>query len=274
MRTDDGVGAAELTIPSRTLLGSVRNAARVLRSFTHADQELGVSEIARRLGLSTSTTHRLVATLEAERLLEQNRRTGRYRLSLALFELGSTVAAHVDLHEAAVSAIHALRHSVGEMVHVGVLDGVEVVYLERLESPHLLPLFRQIGHRQPAHATSAGKVMLAALDQPELERRLAGVQLTALTPHTINDVGALRDELALVRRRGWALNIEEGRLGLSSVGAPVRLPEGSVIAAVTIVGSSERLNPQDLHRYRAAVVETAAVIGRRLGRRRGGAFRA
>lgn len=274
MRTDDGVGAAELTIPSRTLLGSVRNAARVLRSFTHADQELGVSEIARRLGLSTSTTHRLVATLEAERLLEQNRRTGRYRLSLALFELGSTVAAHVDLHEAAVSAIHALRHSVGEMVHVGVLDGVEVVYLERLESPHLLPLFRQIGYRQPAHATSAGKVMLAALDQPELERRLAGVQLTALTPHTINDVGALRDELALVRRRGWALNIEEGRLGLSSVGAPVRLPGGSVIAAVTIVGSSERLNPQDLHRYRAAVVETAAVIGRRMGRRRGGAFRA
>ena len=109
---------------SRSLLGSVHNAARVLRAFTHADQELGVAELSRRLGLSKSTTHRLVATLEHERLLEQDQRTGKYRLGLALYELGTTVTEHVDLHQAALPVLTTLRHATGEMVHVAVLDGV------------------------------------------------------------------------------------------------------------------------------------------------------
>ena len=85
--------------PSRArLLGSVRTAARVLRAFSEADTELGVTELARRLGLSKSTAHRVLATLAAERLLEQDQETGRYRLGLALYELGSAVSEHVDLH--------------------------------------------------------------------------------------------------------------------------------------------------------------------------------
>ena len=218
---------------SRALLGSVRNAARVLRAFTHADQELGVTELARRLGLSKSTTHRLVATLEAERLLEQDQATGKYRLGLALYELGTTVTEHVDLHQAALPVLTTLRHSTGEMVHVAVLDGLEVVYVERLESHHMLPVFRKVGHRLPAHWTSSGKVLLAALPRTEQERRLKGAALDARTSHTITEPKALLLELAEVAARGWASNIEEGELGVSSVGAPVRGADGVVIASVT-----------------------------------------
>lgn len=254
---------------SRTLLGSVRNAARVLRAFSYADQELGITELSRRLDLSKSTTHRIVATLESERLLEQNRRTGKYRLSLALYELGTTVSEHVDLHEAALPVLTTLRHKTGEMVHVAVLDGLEVVYVERLESRHMLPVFRRIGHRLPAHWTSSGKVLLAALPRAEQERRLRHASLEARTSHTITDAAALLRELDLVRRRGWASNVEEGELGVASVGAPLRGIDGAVIAAVTVVGASERISAESLHRYRTAVLEAAAAISRRLGYRGG-----
>jgi IclR family transcriptional regulator, KDG regulon repressor len=257
----------------RALLGSVRNAARVLRAFSHADQELGVTELSRRLGLSKSTTHRLVATLEAERLLEQDQATGKYRLGLALYELGTTVTEHVDLHQAALPVLTTLRHSTGDMVHVAVLDGLEVVYVERLESYHMLPIFRRVGHRLPAHVTSSGKVLLAALPRDEQVRRLRGAALDARTDHTITDTDALLAELEQVARRGWASNVEEGAVGVTSVGAPVRGADGSVIAAVTVVGTSERLNGEMLRRYAKAVVEAAAVISRRLGYRSSAARR-
>ncbi len=251
----------------RALLGSVRNAARVLRAFSQADQELGVTELAGRLGLTKSTTHRLVATLEAERLLEQNQSTGKYRLGLALYELGTTVTEHVDLHQAALPVLTTLRHNTGEMVHVAVLDGLEVIYVERLESYRLLPVFRQVGHRLPAHWTSSGKMLLAAAPRQEVLRRLNGINLETATERTIDRVDVLIGELDRCAGRGWASNIEEGHLGITSVGAPLRGPGGAVIAAVSIVGASSRIHGDTMHHYVNLVIEAAAVISRRLGYR-------
>ena len=162
--------ASSAPAQDRALLASVRNAARVLRAFSRAGQELGITELSRQLGLGKSTVHRLVTTLTAERLLERGSTPGRYRLGLVLYELGSNVTEHVDLHQAALPALATLRHETGEMVHVAVLDGLEVVYVERLESHNLLPIFRQVGHRLPAHWTSSGKILLAALPPDELNR--------------------------------------------------------------------------------------------------------
>jgi IclR family acetate operon transcriptional repressor len=253
--------------PDRRLLGSVRNAARVLRAFSSADQEMGVTELSRRLGIGKSTTHRLVATLAAERLLEQDPATGRYRLGLALYELGTTVTEHVDLHQAALPVLTTLRHATGEMVHVAVLDGLEVVYVERLESHNMLPIFRRIGHRLPAHWTSSGKVLLAALPRDELHRRLDGVRLQTRTPRTITDVDVLVAELDRVAGRGWASNIEEGEQGITSVGAPLHGADGRVIAAVSVVGASARMSGDTMRRYAGQVVEAGWVISRRLGYR-------
>lgn len=257
----------------RALLGSVRNAARVLRAFSQADQELGVTELSGRLGLGKSTTHRLLATLEAERLLEQNQTTGKYRLGLALYELGTTVTEHVDLHQAALPVLTTLRHNTDEMVHVAVLDGLEVVYVERLETGNMLPIFRQVGHRLPAHWTSSGKVLLAALPRDELLRRLAGASLEARTDHTIHRVDSLLVELERCAARGWASNVEEGHLGVTSVGAPIRGADGTVMAAVSVVGASDRLQGEVMRRYATLVVEAAAVISRRLGYRPAGRSR-
>lgn len=249
------------------LLGSVRTAARALRAFAAADTELGVADLSRRLGISKSTAHRVLATLAAERLLEQDPATGRYRLGLALYELGSAVSEHVDLHQAALPVLTTLRHRTGEMVHVAVLDGLEVVYVERLESHHMLPVFRRVGHRLPAHVTSSGKALLAALPRDVLLSRLAGRTLVARTPRTITQVSTLLAELDRTTQRGWASNLEEGQLGVSSVGAPVRGADGAVMAAVSVVGDAARLRGTGLQQAVALVVEAASVISTRLGHR-------
>jgi IclR family KDG regulon transcriptional repressor len=251
---------------SRALLGSVRNAARVLRAFSGAGQELGITELAQRLGLGKSTVHRLVTTLAAERLLERGTTPGRYRLGLVLYELGSNVTEHVDLHQAALPVLTTLRHETGEMVHVAVLDGLEVVYVERLESHNLLPIFRKVGHRLPAHWTSSGKILLAALPPDELTRRLADWQPVAMTRRTIVDKNRLLAELDAVARRGWAQNNEEGHPGVVSVGAPIRGRDGKVMAAVSVVGDSARMRSM-MRRATPLVVESARVISRRLGYR-------
>src|SRR3984893_18534135 len=213
----------------RALLASVRNAARVLRAFSRAGQELGITEPSRQLGLAKSTVHRLAPPLPAERLLERGSTPGRYRLGLVLYELGSNVTEHVDLHQAALPVIATLRHDTGERVHVAWLDGLEVVNGERLESHNLLPVFRQVGHRLPAHWTSSGKILLAALPPDELSRRLADWRPVAHTPWTITDKNRLLAELAAVAKRGWAQNNEEGHLGIVSVGAPTRGRGGKVM---------------------------------------------
>jgi IclR family KDG regulon transcriptional repressor len=250
----------------RATLSSVRNAARVLRAFSRAGQELGITELSRQLGLGKSTVHRLVTTLTAERLLERGSTPGRYRLGLVLYELGSRVTEHVDLHQAALPALATLRHETGEMVHVAVLDGLEVVYVERLESHNLLPVFRQVGHRLPAYTTSSGKILLAALPPGELTRRLADWHPRAVTPWTITDKNRLLTELAAVAKRGWAQNQEEGHLGIVSVGAPIRGRDGRVMASVSVVGDSARMRAM-MRRATALVIESAGVISRRLGYR-------
>ena len=251
-------------MPGSSEVASVRNAARLLKEFSRSDRELGVSELARRLGLSTSSTHRLLATLAAERLVERSPRG--YRLGLALHDIGA-VAGDLDLHEAALPVMATLRASTGETVQLAVLDGCESVYVDRLESPHTVRIFSRVGTRLPAPATSTGKTLLAALSPAELDARLAAWRPVRTTPYSIVDEGVLRARLGEIAARGWAENREESRVGVVSVGAPVRDRSGAVIAALSVAAPTDRAGPAPLRRIRVAVVEAAAVVSRRLGYR-------
>jgi IclR family transcriptional regulator, KDG regulon repressor len=251
----------------RGKLDSVRNAARLLKQFSYRERELGVSELARRLGLGKSTAHRLVATLAAEHLLEQNRETGKYRLGLAIYDLGASVSAHFALHEAALPSMAQLRNTTGETVHLAVLDGREVVYIDRLDSPDSVRLFLEVGRRMWAHCTATGKVLLAHVPEDRLERLLAGWELKDRTPSTITDHHRLRDELREVRRRGWAQNRHESEVGLLSVGAPVRNAMGDVVAAMSVVGPARRMDPA-MDRITMELLEAAAAGSRRMGYRK------
>ncbi|RTL67685.1 MAG: IclR family transcriptional regulator [Pseudonocardiaceae bacterium] len=246
-------------------LTSVRNAARLLKEFSRTDRELGVSELARRLGLATSTVHRMLATLAAERLLDRGTTAGSYRLGLAMFDLGAAVAPRLDLHEAALPVMAVLRQTTGETVQLAVLDGLESVYVDRLESPHTVRIFSRVGTRLPATTTATGKALLAALSPAELDARLDGWHPQRPTPYSIVDVEVLRARLREIGERGWAENREESRVGVVSCAAPVRAGDGVVLAALSVAAPTARAAPAALQRIREAVVEAAAVLSRRLG---------
>lgn len=246
-------------------LSSVRNAARLLKVFLSREESLGVSELARRLGLGKSTVHRLLSTLAAEGLIEQDPTTGGYRLGLVVFELGEAVRVHLDLHSAAGPVLASLREQTRESSQIGVLDGHEVVYVDRLESSQSLRLFTETGRRVPVHCTSSGKVLLAHLPPAVLAETVESLVLTPLTPHTITERDALLAELAKVRRRGWAEAVNEREIGVASVAAPVRNDRGVVVAAISIGAPTVRL-PAAQRRYLGALVlEAGEAVARRLG---------
>lgn len=251
----------------RQVLSSVTNAARLLKQFSAKDREFGVSELARRLGLGKSTVHRLLVTLAEQNLVEQDELTGKYRLGLAVYDLGAAVATGLDLHEAVMPSMEQLRAATGETVQVAVLDGRHVVYIERLDSPNTLRLFLEVGRRNWAHCTGTGKVLLAHLSVYELDHILEGWELEPVTPLTIVDPSMLRRELAAVRSQGYAQNLGESEVGVLSVSAPIRDLTGRVRAAISVAGPQQRMDPL-LDKITLAVVEMAAVASRRLGWRR------
>ncbi|MGH9246505.1 MAG: IclR family transcriptional regulator [Acidimicrobiales bacterium] len=249
-------------------LSSVRNAARVLKAFTSKHRVFGVTELAHHLGLSTSSVHRLLTTLESEHLIERDPHTGKYQLGLAVYDLAAAMSAGYDLSEALLPPMTVLRNRTGETVQVAVLDGRQVVYVERLDSPHTLRLFLEVGRRNWAHCSSTGKVLLAFLPKEKLDRVLAGWDMPAITPYTIVDPELLRKELAEVRDLGYAANLSESEVGVTSVAAPIRDGTGHVIAAMSVAGPATRMDPE-LNLLRYAVMEAAAVASRRLGHHHG-----
>lgn len=250
-------------------LSSVANAARLLREFGRGDTLLGVTELSRRLGLAKSTVHRLASTLTKERLLEQDPETGAYRLSVTMYDLGIRVPIRTELHQLVLPVLEQLRSATSESAEIGVLDHREVVFIERRASPHAVRTFVRLGHRSWAHSTASGKVLLAALPPEELERRLDGWVMRAGTERTITDPEVLRRELAAVRSRGYATNVDECEMGLTSVAAPIRNARGEAIAALSLDGPTMRVAQRSMRRYSQLVVEASTTLSLRLGHRGG-----
>ena len=228
--------------------------------FLSREEELGVSELARRLGLGKSTVHRLLTTLVSEGLVEQNTETGAYRLGMVMFELGQAVRVHMDLHAAVGPVLAPLREQTHESCQVGVLDGHEVVYVDRLESAHTLRLMTETGRRVPAHCTQLGQGAVGPPLTRVVEAVLAAAPLTRLTPHTIVDPALLRAELDKVRARGWAEAVEEREIGVASIAAPIR----------DIAGRSSRPSASARQRPGWAPQQRRRLAGDRRGGRRGG----
>lgn len=249
---------------SKNRLSSVANAARVMKSFSARHPTWGVSDLATELELSTSSTHRLLSTLADEGVLDQDSESGRYRLGLSVFDMAAAMPKQRSLHEAVLVSMTELRSRTGETVQVGVLDGREVVYVERLDAPHSVRVFTQLGRRAGAHRTSSGKAIMAFMPKRQRDRLLQGWQLERATEFTITDPLMLVDELAATRRRGYAENREESELGVVSVAAPIRDGSGHAVAALSLAGPSERMD-SNRTAYADAVMMLARTVSSQMG---------
>ncbi len=254
---------------AKARLSSVANAIRLVKAFSDQDYEIGISALAGRLGLAKSTVHRLATTLIDAGMLEQNRETGKYRLGLMVFELGSLVRRKMDIYNEAKPWLMALREQTGETVHLAVLGNRGMVYVNFLESQKAIRMSSRIGMRGPMHCTAEGKVLLAF--QPEdATERLVGANLERQTPNTITALDALREDLTAVRSRGYAIDDEECELGMRCIAAPVRDDDGNVMAAVGIAGPVQRLTKKMLVSLAPTLLNAVQAISQRLGDRPAG----
>ncbi len=218
---------------------SVTSALDVLDCFLDSD-ELGVSDIARRLGVAKSTAHRLLTSLSARGLTDKNPETGHYRLGLHLFELGQLAGDRMRLRRTAAPLLEELRQLSGCTVHLGIASGSNVVYLERLETLRGMQMMTSVSRSQPSHCTSSGKV-IAAFD-PDAARARKAAGFPALTDVSIRTEADYDRALMEVRRRGVATNIGEALDGVSSVAAPVLDSSGRARAAISLVGPTSQIS--------------------------------
>lgn len=259
-------------VSPRYRIQAIERAVAILNAFSAEDPELGVTELAERLGLHKSTVHRFMVNLDAAGLVERNPRTGRYRLGLRIFELGGLVMQQMNLWDEALPFLEGLVRDTGETGHLAVLDGGEAIYIERVESRRALRIPSAVGRGYPAHATNLGKVLLADLPPGRVAEIIAERGLAAYTPHTITDEAELHAELARIRERGYAIDNEEYDEGLRCIGAPVRDHSGHVVAALGIGGPVTRITPERVGELADLVMAAARGLSRRLGAHASGAY--
>jgi len=229
---------------------SLERGLAVLSTFTSTRPLIGVSEIAREVGLSRSSAHRYIATLAVLGYLEQDSPTRKYRLGPRVLDLGFSAINSMELRVIALPYLQSLSDATGHTVNMAVLDGVDIVYVERCRSASIgqreIDLNLHVGSRLPAYCTSMGKMLLAGLQPNDLDRRLAAMELNRRGPNTIVGVKALREELARVREQGLAVNNEELAYGLRSIAAPVRGRDGDVVAAINLAAHRSLVSMKDL----------------------------
>lgn len=249
-----------------TILQSVDHALAVLETFDAGTPELGVTALSGRLKLAKSTVYRLLSTLASRGYVYQNPATGKYRLGLKAFEVGSLAVSQLTVREAALPFLEKLRDATKETVHLGVREADAVIYIDKIETPLAIRMYSRIGRRAPLHCTALGKVLLAFAGPAEAGR-MARRDLKRYTPNTITDPDVLAKELALVRERGYALDDEEFEEGLKCVAAPLWDYTGTVVASAGIAGPHIRITSDRLPELIAVVRETAAEVSARLGYR-------
>jgi IclR family acetate operon transcriptional repressor len=244
---------------------SVERAIAILKLFSVENPERGVGEISRELGLHKSTVSRLMMTLERGGLLAREPERKRYRLGIGLLGLAAQVVSFMDVREIARPFLRQLADDCQESVNLVVLDGQEVVNLEQFIPPkRQVKNIGRAGRRMCAHCTAAGKVLLAYLDEAEQEPILAA-GLPKFTSATIVDPAQLRQELARVRRQGYAAVEEELERGLNAIAAPIYDHTGAVIAAAGVAGPAYRLPADIFPQLAAQLKQITARISAQLG---------
>ena len=242
---------------------SVGKAIQVLRLLEESG-ELGVTDLSRCLHVHKSSVSRLLATLERHGVVWRNPETDKFGLGPALISLAGAALQRIDLRTSAREHLARLAQETRETVNLAILDGDQVVNIEKLPSAHYIRDIGWIGRRSPLHCTATGKALIAHLGRPEL-RRLLGARLKRFTPRTICEWPALDAELAEVRRTGFAMGEEELEPGLIAIAAPIRGLGERVAGAVSVSGPSFRMPPAAIAAYAPHVLAVAAAISRGLG---------
>jgi IclR family KDG regulon transcriptional repressor len=222
-------------------VSSVRKAMRILREFSQDEPELGITQLSSRLGMPKSTVCRLIQILCEENMVQKNKQTRKYHLSLAAFEIGSVVYHEMELCQIALPLLKKMLPAVQGAIQMVAYDKGGVVYLFKLPEDRDTKILNTMGKRVPAHCTASGKMMLAHQDEAEIARVLQ-TELKAYTRETIIDPEQLRTELIKIKESGFAVSHGEFNGDMSSVAIPVYDDMSYALAAICVIRPSVYLS--------------------------------
>ena len=244
-------------------IASVNNALRLLLLF-RSQPRVRLSEASEHLGVAHSTAHRLLAMLAYHGFVRQEQDSRTYVTGPALMEIGLAAVSQLDIRRHARPALERLAGSLGETVHLAVLEGANVRYLDAVESSRALRVAARTGEASAANCTASGKALLAALPEAEVSAMFADTALPRLTPRSITSRSALLAELRQVRKDGCAVNREESEEGVASVAVAVRGPRQAKAAALTVSAPVSRMTDAATQRIKQELQAQAAWLAAQL----------
>ena len=245
------------------IVRSVARAAALLKAMAARGKPMGLSDLARSIGISKPATFHLLRTLEIEGFIAKSP-DATYQLDWGLYELGSAVIRSVDLTRVTRIHLDRLAEETGEAVLLSILDDDSILYLDRGQSTESFSMVANVGRRSPLHTNASGKVLLAYQDQPFIDHIL-GTTLSANTPTTICDPHELEQQLLEARRDGYATCWQEQELGLCSIAVPIFDYTGRACAAMAIAGPAERVTKEWVPEIVRRLHEEAHEISVKLG---------
>lgn len=244
---------------------TVEKALRLLEALALADEPVGPTDLGRELRLNKSTVHRLLATLQRRGYVRQDAKSGHYRLTLKLWELGAGVVEGLGLREAARPVLESVAEETQETTLLGVLQAREAIVVDKVESTRPLRIASPIGERLPLSSCALGRALLAF--QPEALIDEFKLGFAPRGAHGVASAAELHIELARIRTTECASSYDEWQEGVAAVAAPVRDASGAVIASFCITGPTSRLLPDGLDALGERCVVAARRISRLLGLR-------
>ena len=235
----------------------------IIELLSQAQTPMSLTEISKETGLSKSTVHRLLQSMNSRHYVEKDKNSS-YSIGLKLVELVSYHINGLELHTEAKPFLSILRSELNLTVHLGILEADEVIYVEKMDLYPTTMLYSQIGYRSPAYCSSMGKCLLSCLSGEELEEALFNCKFKQFTPNTITNMHDFKQYLKKVRQQGWAMDDEEYMQGHRCVGAPIFDYRGDSIASVCVSGHITEISDEKLPMIVDLVKEAALQISRRM----------
>lgn len=254
----------ENKVDKKEKIKSIDKALDLLEFLSVNEQEIGITEISKKLHMGLSTVHRILTTLKSRGYVIQNQQTTKYRLGIKLFELGCAVQSTKRLLEIAKPYLRQLSQITNETANLAILEGKEVIYLDTIESPEILRTEIMAGTRTPAHCTALGKVLLASISDEEFNSLYKNDEpLTSLTSNSITSLEELKKHLKEVKEQGYALDREEYKIGINCIGVPIFGRNGA-IAAISITGPASRFTIGEMKNVKDKLIAISKEISNQL----------
>jgi DNA-binding IclR family transcriptional regulator len=244
---------------------TVEKALQLIEALSRSPGPVGVSQLGRDLQLNKSTVYRLVDTLCRNGYARQDPDSGRYALTTKLWELGIGVVSGLGLRQTARPVLEREAAETGESTMIGVLQDLQALILDKVDSSRPLQISSPLGSRVPLHCSSIGRVLLAF--QPEPVIAAVAETFQPRTPSGLQTAAALLEDLERVRREGCCRSVDEWEIGIAGVAAPIRDQSGTVAASFCITGPTSRLGPERLPDLQARCIAAAAAVSEHMGYR-------